>query len=268
MDYLTAAHHDLGLSSHRHGDSLRRDWPFPADGRLRSMPYNANNAFHEPFVLFGFLSGVCGLSFLTSSLVLPQRQTVAVAKAAAEVDLLSGGRFTLGVGAGWNSAEMTMAGAKWSGRFGRMEEQIHVLRLLWTESNVSFEGRHHRLCGASILPRPARRIPIWIGSGSGTGAVRRVAQLADGWMPQQVPGAGLDDALPRVRREMEAAGRDPDELALHGVVAMPGNDIGRLARQAARWGRLGATHLAIDLRGSLHKHRTALCRLTEAIRSG
>jgi probable F420-dependent oxidoreductase len=269
IDYLTAAHHDLGLDPNKHSERLRRDWPFPATARSRSVPYNAGNAFHEPFVLFGFLSGVCALSFLTSALVLPQRQAVAVAKAAAEVDVLSGGRFTLGVAAGWNSTEMTMAGMSWPDRFARMEEQIHVLRELWTKTSVSFEGRHHRLYGVSILPRPVQRpIPIWIGSGSGPRAINRVARLADGWMPQQVPGAGLDEALSRVHTAMERAGRDPDTLALHGVVNVAGNDIRSTVRRATRWARLGATHLAIDFRGLPHKRRPTIDHLTEAVRSG
>jgi probable F420-dependent oxidoreductase len=269
IEYLAAAHHDLGLDAKLHGESLRRDWPFRSTARFRSVPYDASNVFHEPFVLFGFLSGVCALSFLTSALVLPQRQAVAVAKAAAEVDVLSGGRFTLGVGAGWNSTEMAMTGMSWSDRFDRMEEQIHVLRQLWTKTSVSFEGRHHRLCGVSILPRPVQRpIPVWIGSGSGWRAIDRVARLADGWMPQQVPGSGLDEALPRVRQAMEMAGRDPDTLALHGVVNVADDDIRPIVRRTTRWARLGVTHLAIDLRGSLHKHRFTIGRLTEAIRSG
>lgn len=269
IDYLTAAHHDLGLDPIRHGEVLRRDWPFAATSRARSVAYNVANTFHEPFVLFGFLSGVCGLSFLTSALILPQRQTVAIAKAAAEVDILSGGRLTLGVGAGWNSAEMTMAGMPWSDRFARMEEQIHLLRELWTKATVSFEGHRHRLSGAGILPRPVQQpIPIWIGSGSGPHAINRVARLADGWMPQQVPGSGLEQALRRLHVEMEKAGRDPDCLALHGVVTGDGAEIERVVRQAARWDRLGATHLAIDLRGSPDADRKAIYRVVEAIRSG
>jgi probable F420-dependent oxidoreductase len=269
IDYLAAAHHDLGLDPNQHGGALGRDWPFPEPSQFRSVAYNAGNAFHEPFVLFGFLSGVCGLSFLTSALILPQRQTVAVAKAAAEVDLLSGGRFTLGVGAGWNSTEMTMAGMPWPDRFARMEEQIHLLRELWTKSTVSFEGRYHRLSGAGILPHPVQQsIPIWIGSGSGPLAIDRVARLADGWMPQQIPGSGLNEALRRLHVAIEKWGRDPDSLALHGVVTGDGVDIARVVRQTARWDRLGATHLAIDLRGSPDADRKTIYRAVEAIRSG
>ncbi|MCX2931803.1 TIGR03619 family F420-dependent LLM class oxidoreductase [Mycobacterium sp. CVI_P3] len=268
FDYLAAAHHDLGLDRDLHGDTLRRDWPFPETSSMRSAPYSAGDAFHEPFVLFGYLSGVCELSFLSAALVLPQRQTVAVAKAAAEVDLLSGGRLTLGVGAGWNSTEMTMTGMPWSNRFARMEEQIHLLRELWTSPNVSFNGQHHRLAGASIRPRPVQQpIPIWIGSGSGPHSIDRVARLADGWMPQQIPGQELDDALREIRHLMERSQRDPDSLDLHGVITVGDADIGCVARRAARWAKAGATYLALDLRGSLPRHRNTLHRFVDAVRS-
>src|SRR5215475_11621054 len=127
-------------------------------------PYDVDTTFHEPFVLFGFIAGITALELVTGIIILPQRQTALVAKQAAEVDLLTGGRFRLGVGLGWNRVEYEALGTTFRDRGRRVEEQIEVLRRLWQEPVVSFEGRYHTITAAGINPLPVQRpIPIWMG---------------------------------------------------------------------------------------------------------
>ena len=137
-----------------------------------SGPYTAESMFHEPFVLYGYLAAVAPkLELVTGIIILPQRQTVLVAKQAAEVDILTGGRFRLGVGQGWNAVEYEALGMDWDTRGRRMEEQIELLRRLWQEPVLSFEGRFHTITAAGINPLPVQRpIPIWMGGSSVRGA--------------------------------------------------------------------------------------------------
>ncbi|HWW54008.1 MAG TPA: LLM class F420-dependent oxidoreductase, partial [Acidimicrobiales bacterium] len=147
-------------------------------------PYDVETTFHEPFVLFGYLAAVTTLELVTGIIILPQRQTALVAKQAAEVDLLTGGRFRLGVGLGWNAVEYEALGKDFSDRGRRLDEQVTLLRSLWTEPSVNFAGAYERVTGAGLSPRPIQRpIPIWFGAQS-PAAYRRVGRLADGWFPQ------------------------------------------------------------------------------------
>ena len=120
-----------------------------------SGTYSAADTFHEPLVLFGFLAGIVDLEFVTGIVILPQRQTALVAKQAAEVDILSGGRLRLGVGLGWNAVEYEALGMDFTTRGRRVEEQVELLRRLWTEPTLTFEGRDHTVTGAGIAPLPA-----------------------------------------------------------------------------------------------------------------
>jgi probable F420-dependent oxidoreductase len=167
-------------------------------------PYDVRTTFREPFVLFGYLAALTSLELVTGVIILPQRQTALVAKQAAEVDLLTGGRFRLGVGIGWNQVEYQALGKDFGNRGRRSEEQIALLRLLFTEQSVTFEGADEQVVGAGISPLPVQRpIPIWIG-GSSPRAYQRIGRLADGWFPQVVPGPALDEA----RGSVEQAARD------------------------------------------------------------
>src|ERR1700729_471923 len=153
-----------------------------------SGPYDVTTTFHEPFVLFGYMAGVSSLELVTGIIILPQRQTALVAKQAAEVDLLSGGRFRLGIGLGWNAVEYEALGQDFSSRGRRAEEQVDLLRRLWTEPSVTYEGRFDRVTGAGLAPLPVQRpIPIWFGAQSER-AYRRAGGLGDGWFPQGTPG--------------------------------------------------------------------------------
>src|SRR5262245_40913440 len=157
-------------------------------------PYDVHTTFHEPFVMFGYVAAVTRLELVTGIIILPQRQTVLVAKQAAEVDLLAQGRFRLGVGLGWNAVEYEALGRSFTYRGRRIGEQGARMRRLWTETTVTHDGPSERITGAGIAPLPVQRpIPVWFGASSAP-ALRRVGRLADGWFPQVAPGAGLDGA--------------------------------------------------------------------------
>jgi probable F420-dependent oxidoreductase len=145
-------------------------------------PYSEQHPFHEPFVLFGFLAGATrDIVLETSIIILPQRQAALVAKQAAEVDVLSGGRLRLGVGSGWNPVEYEALGVEWAGRGRLFDEQVRLMRALWENDVVDFDGEFHRVDRAGIAPRPARRIPLWFGGGT-LPAMRRAARLGDGFV--------------------------------------------------------------------------------------
>lgn len=215
-------------------------------------PYDVHDPFHEPFVILGHLAATSGLQLWTGVLVLPQRQTALVAKQAAQVDLLCEGRLRLGVGIGWNGAEYEVLGADFSDRAQRYEEQVALLRLLWSKETVTFEGRFHRVQGAGIQPMPVQRpIPLWMGGLPTTPVLERIGRLADGWIAMTRPGPELDEAWAVVQRAARAAGRPVDHIGLHGIV-QPGADLSaeRLRRQAQRWREAGASHLSVSGMGA------------------
>ena len=152
--------------------------------------YTSDTPFHEPFVLFAYLAGQTRrVEFVTGVIVLPQRQTALVAKQAAELDLLSGGRLRLGVGVGWNEVEYQALGQDFHNRGARIEEQVALLRALWTEPVVTFRGRWHTVEEAGIKPLPAQRpIPVWFGATADAG-IARAGRSGDGWFPQRPPDA-------------------------------------------------------------------------------
>ncbi len=198
--------------------------------------------FYDPFVTFSYLAAVTQrLRFITGILILPAWPTALVAKQAAELALFSGGRFELGVGISWNAAEYQALGQDMQRRGQRMEEQIEVLRRLWSQPYVTFEGRYHRLdkvgLNRSLLPG----IPIWLGTEFGETALRRVARLADGWMPLADPVAHL----PRLRQFMREAGRDPSALMVRGPLVAQGNDKAAWRTAARRLQDAGVTHVNI-----------------------
>jgi probable F420-dependent oxidoreductase len=237
FDYLFAFEHVAGA----HPDRFRA-----VDTGFRSPPYLYDDPFHEPFTLFAFLAGATRrIEFTTTVLVLPQRQTVLVAKQAAEVSILSGGRLRLGVGVGWNHAEYEALGADFHSRGRRVDEQVTLLRRLWTEPLVSFHGRWHNLDRIGIAPLPQAPIPVWIGGGLGTATLRRVARLGDGWMPMGL-GAAPDEVVARVRTFLAEAGRAPSSLGIQGAIGMAGGPAEWVAAARA-WEGLGATHLSISI---------------------
>lgn len=208
-------------------------------------PYNIDSTFHEPFVLFGYLAAVTSLELVTGVIILPQRQTVLVAKQAAEVDLLTGGRFRLGVGLGWNAVEYEALGEKFTNRGRRSEEQVEVMRKLWTERSVTFNGKHHAVTGAGLAPLPTQRpIPVWFGAASDR-AYERAGRLGDGWFPMMEPGPGLDYAREQVVRAATVAGRDASDLGMEGRVSWTG-DADKTAADIVAWKAAGATHVSVN----------------------
>jgi probable F420-dependent oxidoreductase len=210
-----------------------------------SRPYDVDTTFHEPFVLFGYLAAITSLELVTSVIILPQRQTALVAKQAAEVDVLTGGRFRLGVGVGWNAVEYEALGLEFGNRGRRYDEQIGLLRRYWTERSVTHHGEYETVTGAGISPRPVQQpIPLWFGAQSAP-AYRRVGRLGDGWFPQVQPGPELDAARHIVDRAATEAGRDPATLGLEGGTSWTGS-AEAIAASAQQWRAAGATHLAVN----------------------
>lgn len=234
-----------------------------------SGPYDVHTTFREPFVLFGFLAGFTSLEFMTGVLILPQRQTALVAKQAAEVDLLTGGRFRLGVGLGWNAVEYEALGKEFTDRGRRMTEQVELLRRLWTEETVSFSGDYETVTGAGLAPMPTQRpIPVWFGAASAP-ACRRAGRLGDGWFPLAPPGPRLDEARALVAEGAAEAGRDISELGMEGQVTWGDGGVGTLVDHASRWRDAGATHLAVNTMragfGSVDEHIAALTQAAQAL---
>jgi len=208
-------------------------------------PYDVDTQFHEPFVLFGYLAACTSLELVTGITILPQRQTALVAKQAAEVDLLTGGRFRLGVGLGWNAVEYDALGQDFHIRGRRLEEQVGLLRSLWTTRSVTMAGKFDRVTGVGIAPLPIQQpIPIWVG-GATPAAFRRAGRLADGWMPMVQPGPRLDEALAAVAAGAEEAGRDPAVIGMEGRLDWRG-DLDELIRRVDGWREAGASHLSIN----------------------
>ena len=232
-------------------------------------PYDSATTFHEPLVMFGFLAALTSLELVTGIIILPQRQTALVAKQAAEVDLLSGGRLRLGVGLGWNYVEYEALGQDFATRGRRIEEQVALMRQLWTEPSLSYAGAFDRITGAGIAPLPVQRpIPVWFGAQSAP-AYRRAGRLADGWFPQVQPGPELDQARAVVSQAATEAGRDPATLGMEGRITWRG-DAGELAGQAARWQDAGASHVSINTMGAglatLDDHLAALAEAARVLR--
>jgi probable F420-dependent oxidoreductase len=235
-----------------------------------SGPYSHNDLFHEPFVLFGYLAALTRrLELVSGVIILGQRQTALVAKQAAEIDVLTGGRLRLGVGIGWNHVEYEALGANFHDRGRRSEEQIAVLRALWTQDVVDFKGRWHQITHAGLNPLPVQRpIPIWLG-GRAEAVVRRVGRLADGWFPQFAPDRAGEDTLNRMRSYARDAGRDPATIGIEARINFAGGDAERWAQEAEAWQKLGATHLSVNtMKAGLRspdEHIKAIRQLREAL---
>jgi probable F420-dependent oxidoreductase len=210
-------------------------------------PYTYQTPFHEPFVLFGYLAAVTSrLELTTGVIILPQRQTALVAKQAAAVDVLSGGRMRLGVGIGWNHVEYEALGENFRNRGRRVEEQIALMRRLWTEELVDFEGRYDTVRQAGICPLPVQRpIPVWMGGGADA-VLRRVARIADGWFPQFQPGPQAAATLETLRGYVREAGRSADAVGIEGRLSMFNTAEEAWHQAIAGWRDLGATHLSFN----------------------
>ncbi len=235
---------------------------------LLTGPYAEHDPFHDPFVMFAYLAGITErIRFATGVLVLPQRQTALVARQAADVDLLSGGRLRLGVGVGWNYVEYEALGQDFRTRGAREAEQIELLRRLFTEPVVDFSGRFDRVDRAALVPRPARPIPIWLG-GSAAVAFARAAHLADGFI---FFGGGIDhvvDTWDQLRDRVAGLGRSVDDFG-GDYVALPRGSIGDLTAEIEAWREAGGTHVSVATMGlglgSVDGHLDYLASVADAL---
>ncbi len=228
FDHLIAYDHLIGAST-----ASRPDW---------QGPYTSESMFHEPFVLFSYLAGLTQtLELVSAVIILPQRQTALVAKQAACLDVLSKGRLRLGIGTGWNAVEYEALGENFHDRGRRSEEQIDLMRRLWAEEAISYDGRWHKVTDAGLNPLPPRRaIPVWLG-GMAPQVIERVGRLADGWFPFLNPD--LETQVAQMREHARAAGRDPADIGIESMLPA-GDDPGKTREKIERLEALGATHAA------------------------
>jgi probable F420-dependent oxidoreductase len=252
-DFVEAADHVLGVNA-----ASRPGWDRNTNDDL----------FHDPFVLFGYLAGATPkLGFSTGVLILPQRQTALVAKQAACLDVLCGGRFRLGIGVGWNEVEFVGLNENFHNRGRRSEEQVQVMQKLWAEPHVSFEGRWHRIEDAGINPRPASgKVPVWFG-GHHERTLERIAKWGDGWMPNAYPAdQSALDVLATLRKLTEQAGRDPAAIGIEVWASMGSGGEADWAKEAQFWKKAGATHLCLTTNfHRRHHHRLAGHTLSDHI---
>ena len=222
----------IEVPDHVFGATARDGW---------SPRYNEQDPFHETFVTLGFLAGVTTTIGLASGvLILPQRQTGVVAKQATQVDILSGGRLRLGVGVGWNHVEYEALNEDWKSRGTRQREQVEVLKKLWCDDLVTYQGRFHQFTEVNITPRPVQRpIPVWFG-GSSDAVVKRAAQIGDGWMPIMAPDHEAEAKLEQLRNHLSDCGRDPSAFGIEGWLRMDKADPDEWSVAVEGWRKLGA----------------------------
>src|SRR5918995_5269671 len=231
LDHLMLYDHVLGVDRNRPGGF--------------EGPYDKDVAFHEPFVTFGFIAACTStVDLVTAVIILPQRQTVLVAKQAAEVAVLSANRLKLGVGVGWNDVEYLALNEDFHNRGRRQEEQVALMRRLWCEDAFSFDGEYHTIAHASILPRPSAAIPVLFG-GSAPALLERCARLGDGWMPLGSPSDKVEGRITRLKQLRKEAGLLWDGFEIRAQAQYAGGNADKWATHAATWKELGATHLAI-----------------------
>ena len=233
-------------------------------------PYDKDVAFHEPFTVFAFMAAVTSaIEFATCVLILPQRQTALVAKQAAELAILSGNRFRLGIGTGWNEVEYEALNVPFQARGKRQEEQVEVLRALWASDSLTHAGTFHTITQASILPRPEQTIPIWFGGGA-PALLKRCARLGDGWVPIGGPNETSARAIETMRRHRATAGLPWDGFGIQAQAQHRGGNTERWRRHAQRWRDLGCTHLAIATHNAgnhtVDDHLAAVREYLDAVR--
>jgi len=207
--------------------------------------YDKDIAFHEPLTTLAFIAALTEtIELVTTILILPQRQTVLVAKQVAEVAILSNNRLRLGVGTGWNRIEYEALNEDFSTRGVRQSEQIEVLRALLAEEVLDYTGKYHRIDQAGINPRPSKPVPIWFG-GSAPALIRRCARLGDGWIPLMGPSPAAAEIITALRQQREAANKPWDQFSILAQAQYAGGTPERWQSHAEKWRGLGATHMAI-----------------------
>ena len=233
-------------------------------------PYTHQSAFLEPFVVYSFMAAcTTRLGFLTGILILPQRQTALVAKQAATLDVLSGGRLRIGVGLGWNEVEYAALGKDFHDRGRRIEEQLQVLRRLWTEALVTFHGRDHHIDDAGLNPLPRQRpIPIWFG-GRDDRVLRRAARYGEGWIPNFRSAADARPALEKLGAHLGEQGRSLSGFGLEARIPYRDGDPAAWLSAIEAWRQVGATHIGLNTMGAglaaAADHLAAVRKFAEAV---
>lgn len=235
--HLLAYDHILGANPDRKGG-----W---------SGPFTCHDTFQEPLTLFSFLAGVTAtLNFISGIIILPQRETALFAKQAATLDILSGGRLRIGIGIGWNEIEYISQNKDFHNRGRRIEEQVKVLRLLWTSPLVTFTGRWHTILDAGLNPLPVQQpIPIWFG-GHADPVLHRIARMGDGWLPNYLTPEECSPSLEKLHRYLAEQGRTPDEIGIEPRIKFQGSSPDEWRRLTESWQSAGATHLTFNTMGA------------------
>lgn len=252
--HLLAFDHVLGANV-----ANRENWP---------GPYTHEDLFHEPLVLFGYLAAITQqIEFVTGILILPQRQTVLVAKQVAEVDVLSNGRMRLGIGVGWNPVEFDALNENFKDRGRRSEEQVDVLRELWTDELVTYKGKWHNIDDAGLKPMPVQRpIPVWFG-GHAEQTLNRVASMGDGWFPLFRPDDQAKATLEKLQVLIADAGRKSEDVGIESWISVGNRSPEEWAADAQAWKELGATHISVNTMRAgfttLDEHITAIRKFKE-----
>jgi len=235
FDHVLAYEHVLGVD--------------PASPAATRGPYGLDSAFLSPFVLFAYMAAATiTLEFATGILILPQRQTALVAKQAATLDVLSGGRLRLGIGVGWNEGEYIALGENFHDRGARSAEQVQLLRELWSHASVAFKSEWHDFPQVGINPRPGRSIPIWFGGGAEI-VLRRAARLGDGWMTNDRTAERAQPALEKLRAYLAQAGRPAREFGIEARLRLADFTLGEMEPELRAWEQAGATHVSLNTMG-------------------
>lgn len=244
--FLTALEHTLGTRALREGGQ---------------DAYTPDMFIHEPMVLFGYLAGLTErIEFVSSILILPQRQTALVARQAAEVDHLSGGRLRLGVGLGNSDVEATGLGTDFHTRGARIEEQVEVMRALWTQRELTYHGRWHHLENSGLTVLPVQQpIPVWFGGGGSARTLERIGRIGDGW----IATGPAPERIAAIRAAAVAAGRAADAVGIQGRFTVTGGEPEAWRAEVERWRELGTTHLTVNTRGTGSDQAVAHLRVAE-----
>lgn len=239
FDYILAFDHVLGADV-----SNRPNW---------IGPYTQQHSFYEPFVLFAHMAAITSrIELATGIIILPQRQTALVAKQAATLDVLSNGRLRLGIGIGWNSVEYEALGKDFGNRGTRSEEQVDVMRALWTNDTINYEGHWHKITDAGINPLPIQKpIPIWFG-GKSEKVLERIGRIGDGWIASGLNGPNEESKsiFDRIHEYTKKAGRKPEDVGLETWLSAKQAPLELLSDQALEWQDLGATHIGLTTMGA------------------
>ena len=232
-DHLLAYDHVLGASH----DREPKLWG----------PYTEADPFHDPFLMFSYLAGITSrIEFVTGILILPQRQTALVARQAADLDLLSHQRFRMGVGIGWNYVEYDALGENFKTRGKRVEEQVDLLRRLWSGELISFEGDFDNVEKAALNPPPKKPLPIWMG-GFADVALKRAAKIADGFICADGAADAFEQAA-KLKQFLADEGRSLDDFGLHCNM-LKAKSPAAVADTVKRWEDVGGTHASINTMG-------------------